>query len=73
MKIKEVLEKAKALMLEEGKFYVILIKESPDPEAQRGFINWFDEELVDRGVDAVVITGDDLNDFRIFELEKKDD
>ena len=66
MKLKEVLEKGRAIAIEKGKCYLLFLNESFDflPEKVEGFRD-------PDAPDVVIVFVPDVNDLRLFELEKE--
>ena len=64
MKLKEVLEKGHAIALEKGKCYLLFVNDSwGAPE----HLDWLDDP---DGPEVLMIHVPDVNDLRLFELEK---
>ena len=68
MKIKEILEKSKTLMLEKGKSYLMLIDESSS--ASENVVHIAESITESLDVDISIGVVDNLASIRIFELEK---
>ena len=70
LKIKEILEKSKTLTLEKSKSYLMLIDESSGCADNANIISESIAERLD--VDILVAVVDNLDSFRIFELEPRE-